>query len=84
MSRRLGTSERAADVDGDSKEIDENGDLFAFTPARSDLSNGSVKPTEVRPPVTSENSAEITGLGGGGVVLVKHCCQGMWSCGFAL
>lgn len=58
---RLGTSERAADVDGDSK-VDENGDLFAFTPT---LRNESIKPTKVRPPVTSENSAEITGAGVG-------------------
>lgn len=64
MRRWLGTSERAADVDGDSK-IDENGDLFAFTPTQSALRNDSIKPTKVRPPVTSENSAEIMGVGGG-------------------
>lgn len=61
MSRRLGTSKRAADVDGDSR-IDGNGDLFAFTPTQSALRNGSMKPTKVRPPVTQWR---LWGWGGG-------------------
>lgn len=57
VRQRFGSFQGNADVNGVLK-IDENDELFAFTPTQSALRNDSIKPTKARSPMTPEKSAE--------------------------